>query len=95
MCDLIVVTRPGYELAGKVPPGVASVVDLRGMSKQEVSELLGSNSRPGIFLTDAVMIDVSATRIRTTVQSGDWATLKATVPAPVANYIEKYELYRN
>lgn len=103
MCDLIVVTRPGYELGGNVPPGVAHVVDLRGMSRQEISELLDGDTGPGIFLTDAVMIDVSATRIRAAVQlnaqsnakSSDCATLKATVPAPVASYIEKYELYRN
>lgn len=95
MCDLIVVTRPGYKLAGKVPPGAAKVVDLRSISKQKVSDLVGSNSGPGVFLTDAAMVDVSATRIRAAVQSHDWATLKAMVPAPVASYIEKYELYRN
>jgi nicotinic acid mononucleotide adenylyltransferase len=41
------------------------------------------------------MVDVSATRIRATVQSNDWATLNDMVPAPVASYIEKYELYKN
>lgn len=103
MCDLIVVTRPGYELGANVSPGAANVVDLRGMSKQEISELLGSDCVPGVFLTDAVMVDVSATAIRASVQSNaqsnarsnDWATLKEMVPAPVASYIEKYELYRN
>jgi nicotinate-nucleotide adenylyltransferase len=97
MCDLIVVTRPGYELSADVPE-VAKVVDGRGMSQQEISELLG-DSGPHVFLTDVAMVDVSATRIRATVQSSaqsnDWATLNEMVPAPVASYIEKYELYRN
>jgi nicotinate-nucleotide adenylyltransferase len=107
MCDLIVVTRPGYELGGNVPPGAAKVVDLRGLSKQEIAELLGINSGPRVFFTDAAMVDASATRIRAAIQSSvqsnarsnaksnDWTTLKAMVPAPVASYIEKYELYRN
>jgi len=93
MCDLIVVTRPGYELGAKVP--ATEVVDVRGMSRQKISGLLGTGSGPRTFLTDAAMVDVSATRIRATVQSNDWATLNDMVPAPVASYIEKYELYKN
>jgi nicotinate-nucleotide adenylyltransferase len=99
MCDLIVVTRPGYELSGNIAAQAAQVVDVRGMSRQKISELLGSDSGPSNFLTDAAMVDVSATRIRAAVQSSaqsnDWATLNAMVPAPVASYIEKYELYKN
>src|ERR1700682_5031467 len=37
MCDLIVVTRPGYELSGKVPPAAAKVVDVQGLNRQEIS----------------------------------------------------------
>ncbi len=98
MCDLIVVSRPGYELGGDVPE-VAKVVDLRGLTRPEISERLSSDSEPRTFLTDAAMVDVSASRIRAAVQSkgqaNDWATLKAMVPATVASYIEKYELYQN
>jgi nicotinate-nucleotide adenylyltransferase len=95
MCDLIVVTRPGYELRGNLAAQAAQVIDVRGMSRQKISELLGSDSGPRNFLTDAAMVDVSATRIRATVQSNDWAMLNDMVPAPVASYIEKYELYKN
>ena len=95
MCDLIVVTRPGYELGGNFPPGAANVLDVRGMSRQKISEELGTSNGPRVFLTDAAMVDVSASRIRAAVQSSDWARLKKMVPAPVASYIEKYELYRN
>ena len=103
MCDLIVVTRPGYELGGKVPSGAANLIDVRGMSRKKISALLDSSSVPGVFLTDAAMVDISASRVRAAVQSkgqsnarsNDWGTLKEMVPAPVASYIEKYKLYRN
>lgn len=99
MCDLIVVTRPGYELSGKVPGATVEAVDVRGLTRQQVAELLASDSRPRTFLTDAAIVDVSATRIRAAVQSSvqtnEWATLNELVPVPVANYIQKYELYKN
>ena len=94
MCDLIVVTRPGYELSGNGPE-VARVVDGRGMSQPQISELLSSDSGPRVFLTDVAMVDVSATAIRAAARSVQMERLREMVPAPVASYIEKYELYRN
>jgi nicotinate-nucleotide adenylyltransferase len=94
MCDLIVVARPGFELSVDVPE-VTRVVDGRGRSQQEISELLGSDSGPRVFLTDVAMVDVSATAIRAAARSGEMEKLREMVPAPVASYIEKYELYRN
>jgi nicotinic acid mononucleotide adenylyltransferase len=49
------------------------------------------------------MVDVSASRIRAAVrlngqslgQSDDGTQLREMVPAAVASYIEKYDLYRN
>jgi nicotinate-nucleotide adenylyltransferase len=95
MCDLIVVTRPGYELSVKVPAAAAEVVDVRGMSKQGIAELLLGESGPLTFLTDAAMVNVSATAIRAAARSREIGALGDLVPAPVANYIEKYELYKN
>ena len=95
MCDLIVVTRPGYELSASIPNGAAQVVDVRGMSRTQLSEVLGNDSGPRTFLTDAVMMDISATSIRAAARAGDRERLREMVPAAVANYIEKYELYRN
>ena len=40
------------------------------------------------------MMDVSATRIRAAAQSNDAASLRTMVPAAVADYIEKYNLYQ-
>ncbi len=95
MCDVIVVTRPGYELSGKIPPGAAQVVDVRGMTQPEISEVLTCDSGPRTFFTDAAMMDISATAIRASARAGEGAQLGEMVPSAVANYIEKYELYKN
>jgi nicotinate-nucleotide adenylyltransferase len=98
MCDLIVVTRPGYDLS-KNKPSEANVFDARGMSKKEISGLLSSDDEPRVFFTDAAMVDVSATAIRAAARSNDRANdrarLREMVPLPVAGYIEKYGLYKN
>ena len=94
MCDLIVAARPGYELSGKVPADAVEVVDASGLNKQDIAELLKSNSGPRTFLTDAAMVDVAATAIRAAARSREMDKLGDMVPAPVANYIEKYELYK-
>src|SRR5882762_5629988 len=95
MCDLIIVTRPGYELSGNIPNGAAQVVGVRGMSGREISEVLGGDSGPRTFLTDAAMIDISATAIRAAASAGESERLREMVPPAVANYIEKCELYKN
>src|SRR6266481_3790967 len=95
MCDVIVVTRPGYELSGESPQGAVQVVDVRGMSRREISVVLGSDSGPRTFLTNAAMVDISATAIRAAARAGQSAQLSEMVPKAVANYIEKYELYKN
>jgi nicotinic acid mononucleotide adenylyltransferase len=46
-------------------------------------------------MTDAVFEDVSATVIRARAKNGKLTELTGMVPPEVANYIEKYELYRN
>ena len=94
MCDLIVVTRPGYELSRNIPNGAAQIVDVRGMSRREISEVLSGDSGPRTFLTDAAMVDISATAIRAAARAGESERLREMVPPAVANYIEKYELYK-
>ena len=94
MCDLIVVTRPGYELSRNLP-GAAEVVDVRGMSKLEISKALANVSGPKTFVTDAAMMDISATAIRAVARASDQKGLREMVPPAVASYIEKYELYKN
>lgn len=58
----------------------------------EVAETL-----PGarVFFTDAVMKDVSATNIRRLASEGRLDEVARLVPEPVAEYIRKYEIYRD
>ncbi len=91
-CDQIVVTRPGYEL---VEANGAAVSDVRGMSEDDVSVLIEGHRERQAFFTDAAILDVSATAIRAAARAGDSEKLRESVPETVANYIEKYELYRN
>lgn len=48
-----------------------------------------------VFVSDAVMIDVSATEVRRSAREGEEEKLNKFVPLEVANYIRKYGLYRN
>jgi nicotinate-nucleotide adenylyltransferase len=90
----IVVTRPGYDInLDLVNSSVRDrIVDLRG-SKQTprvVNEAAGEK----IFVTNAVMLENSATEIRHALREHDWNELTRLVPSSVADYIRKYELYR-
>jgi len=91
MCDLIVVTRPGYVVESKVD----NVADVRGQEQEAIVEMLENETMPRVFLTDTAMIDVAATEVRAAVRAGDFEKLKTKVPPPVAAYIEKHGLYRN
>jgi nicotinate-nucleotide adenylyltransferase len=97
MSNHVVVTRPGYELSTEhVPPAVRErVVDLRGLGPEAVAAVMSHSDRLQIYVTDAVVRDVSATGIRELVRAGDRsAEVARLVPPPVASFIEKYKLYR-
>ena len=87
MTNHIVVTRPGYEpVTSHVGAIAGRVVDMRS-NKRAVG-------RQGIFLTDVVMNDVSATNIRRLASEGRTEKLKGLVPDQVLEYIRKYGIYR-
>lgn len=90
----IVVTRPGYEIDfDLVTSSIRSrIVDLRG--SQQVADAVKQASGEKIFFTDVVMLENSATEIRRALREGDFTRLSMLVPRSVANYIRKYELYR-
>ncbi len=99
--NIIVVTRPDYEIGfSHVTEAIRErIIDLRGKSSrfriQDSGFRIrdsGEESKTGIYLTDAVNLDVSATEIRRKIRSNqsDWREL---VPFEVAKYVEKYELY--
>ena len=92
MCDHIVMTRPGYELN---LTSTAPVTDLRGKGDDEVQAVVTESMSPRVFVTDAVFEDVSATAIRAAVRNENVNELAKMLPPPVADYIRKYELYRN
>ena len=87
----IVATRPGIELGtSHVTDEIRSrIVDVRGTDQKPNSNADKINH---IYITDAVNVDVSATSIRRKVREND-ETWKRDVPAEVANYIEKYQIY--
>jgi nicotinate-nucleotide adenylyltransferase len=96
----VVVTRPGYELfTGHVSEAVRErIVDLRRgeVSEQEVraAEMSGE---PRIYFTDVVNLDIASSHIRRAVSTAgaDERLEKIIqVPQPVAEYIDKYRLYR-
>jgi nicotinate-nucleotide adenylyltransferase len=90
MTNHIVVTRPGYDPAAThVGPVSERIVDVR-----RGKQALVRGAR-GIFFTDVVMNDASATNIRRLVNEGRTDELLRFLPGPVLEYIEKYGLYRN
>jgi nicotinate-nucleotide adenylyltransferase len=93
----IVVTRPGYDLSAEPPTPTLEgrMVDLRGADAARVSEIVNTAEGERIFLTDAVMMDISATDIRLAVREDADEQLARLVPLSVAKYIKKYGLYRN
>lgn len=95
MANHIVVTRPGYELelAGLRGEVLERIVDRRGERSAPGREATNSGKR--IFFTDAVQLEISATEIRHAARQNDSERLVELVPKPVADYITKYELYRD
>ncbi len=87
----IVVTRPGYEIEAQSDELRGRLIDLRNLNRLD-DELLESGTGR-VFVTDAVMNEVSATEVRLAVNEGRLGELKQLVPEPVAEYIGKYGIY--
>ena len=89
----IVVTRPGYEVNDGSISNVLRdrIVDLR--AAQDPKTIVQNVSGKGIFVTDVVMKDISATEIRQAANEGRFADLANQVPQPVIEYIKKYGIY--
>ena len=87
----VVMTRPGYEIGiGHVTDDIRRrIIDVRG---EESVELPGNDSHR-IYFSDAVNLDISASSIRLRIAEDD-RSWKEDVPENVANYIEKYQIYR-
>jgi nicotinate-nucleotide adenylyltransferase len=88
----IVVTRPGVEIGfSHVTDAVRNrIVDMREEGEKERKGEVEKVSR--IYVTDAVSVDVSASDIRRKIRGGD-RSWRDDVPAEVAKYVEKYQIY--
>lgn len=97
MANHIVVTRPGYDVTTELIGSSFAdrVVDLREVGQDGRLRVLRAARGEKIFVTDVVMVDFSATEIRRAARLFRFADLVKLVPAPVANYIGKYGLYRD
>ena len=109
MSNHIVVTRPGIEIGfSHVTDEIrARIVDLRqeegekgrrgeGESEPRATGLLPHSALRtphSIYITDSVNLNISATEIRHKIREND-PSWREDVPAEVANYIEKYQIYR-
>lgn len=89
--DHIVVTRPGYDVDfDHVTDAVRErIIDLRGQRNAGIE----AQSSKQIFITDAVQFDTSATELREDLSDGKLER-EDEIPAEVAKYTQKYELYR-
>lgn len=89
--DHIIVTRPGYDVDfDHVTDAVRErIIDIRGRRNAAIE----SESGKRIFITDAVQFDTSATELREDLSDGK-LDREDEIPAEVAKYTQKYELYR-
>jgi nicotinate-nucleotide adenylyltransferase len=90
MVNHIVVTRPGYDV-GEPPIPPDRIVDLRKDGRM----IDAVKSRGQVFITSAVMLDISASSIRLRASEGILDEFDGLVSDPVIEYIEKYRIYRN
>ena len=93
LTNFVVVTRPNFDIkTTHVTAEIAAkIVDLRN-AEDEGQRTKDEGQQ--IFVTDAVLIDVAASEVRRQIalqNNRDWRKL---IAAPVADYIEKYKLYR-
>ena len=95
MVNHIVVTRPGYDISldDMSSALISRIVDLRGSAT--ISNNADQVESKKIFVTDAVMVEVSATDIRRAGRADQMEKLSKLVAPSVADYIRKYKLYRD
>lgn len=101
IANYIVVTRPGYDIGAPNEELRDRLIHFRSAQREHGQqtgagrneEVFGSGLGK-IFVTDAVMKDLSATEVRRVASEGRYEELLKLVPEPVAEYIGKYGIYR-
>jgi len=91
MTNHIVVARPGFDIdVSHVTDAIRKrIEDIRGLERAPRVD----REERLIYITDAVHFDTSSTLLREDLSDGDLER-DGDIPAAVAKYIEKYELYR-
>jgi nicotinate-nucleotide adenylyltransferase len=84
LAHIIVVSRPGYQIAASPPDMSARPVD--------DPALLQGSAAGGLLRLSLTMLDVSSTEIRQRLMQGK--SVKCLLPDPVIHYIESRGLYR-
>lgn len=94
LTNFVVVTRPNHHIeTAHVTPEIAGrIVDLRDVNNDQIA--VKSHSE-GIFVTDAILLDVSSTAIRQEIASQNSQNWRNLVSTFVGDYIEKYKLYQS
>ena len=92
--DIIVVTRPGYKIGfSHVSDAIRErIVDLRTETNGHAATSEAGKSK--IFVTDAVQLEISSTKIRRSIREGSdgWEKL---VSDEVLKYLNKYSVYES
>jgi nicotinate-nucleotide adenylyltransferase len=93
MTNHIVVTRPGYDVnVENISKCLQDrIVDLR--FAQDAKTIVQNVGGKEIFVTDVVMKDISATKIRHAASEDRFTDLVNQVPQPVIEYMKKYKIY--
>ncbi len=90
MTNHIVVSRLGYDFPTTHVGAIRGrIVDLRSGASRSAT------SANGIFFTDVVINDISATNIRRLAGQDRYEELVRFLPEPVLAYIKKYGIYRD
>lgn len=89
--EVIVITRPGYDLKTSHLEArfETTVIDMR---EREAESQIPDDGNHHIYLTGYVNNGVSSTEIRERIRDGE--SIEGLVPPRVADYINKYDLYR-
>lgn len=98
LVNFIIVSRPGYSIrADHLKNGLHDrVVDLRRLGEAGIKKSLavGATTGPRIYFTDSVRIRAAATSVRQDIMKDGRLDQRNRLPAKVAKYIEKYDLYK-
>lgn len=90
MTNHIVMTRPGHAIR---LDHVSDAARERISDLRDDADLVRASNDPRIYFSDTVFLDISATDLRRRIRAGETGWERE-VPKEVANYVQKYEIYR-